>query len=487
MLLTQFSRTIKLAGVVGALLTFLLLLRVLNGGLLPLPAIDDAKAAQESSSPSFIDGEAREGSSLGGSSGSGEEELPCRRLPGIDDVLVVMRTGASEIKDKLPIHESTTFRCYKDIVIFSDHQEDDFGGRPVHDVLADMPQQIINTHMDFKHYRHVQHVGREGLDASELSGNVSAEVGKFGKQGNAGWRLDKWKFLPMINRTLDMYPAKKWYLFIEPDTYVIWSNLLQWIQLLDSTKPAYYGSENLIGEDLFAHGGSAVLLSRPALENGVEVYRSRKEVYHQITGNHWAGDCVLGIALKEAGVPLTWTWPMFQGGNPSNQMQFEVKKGEKKVLWCSPALSYHHFTPEQVAEMWKFEQEWLQSVQSRKPSLWPSLAFWRPDYSTVLHHQQIFKEFVMPKLASERIDWTNSPETWHPGTEDGSMEDCRARCAGDAWCMQYALGPEGCFTGRAPRIGHAKEGYRSVWMTQRLKIWMQNLDHCQGKEGWTVT
>lgn len=60
---------------------------------------------------------------------------------------------------RFQIHESTTFRCYKDLVIFSDYEET-FGGRQVHNVLADMPQQIINTHTDFSHYRHIQQVGR---------------------------------------------------------------------------------------------------------------------------------------------------------------------------------------------------------------------------------------------------------------------------------------------------------------------------------------
>lgn len=280
---------------------------------------------------------------------------------------------------------------------------------------------------------------------------------------------------------------KKWYIFVEPDTYIVWSNVLQWIQTLDPTKPAYYGSENMIGEDIFAHGGSAFLLSRPALEKAVEVYRSKPDHYHDITGRHWAGDCVLGIALKDAGVSLTWSWPMFQGGNPSDQMQFETKKGNDKVLWCNPVLSFHHLTPKEVADMWKFEQDWLQSVQLRQPSRWPSLAFWNRDYSSVLHHREVFKDFVLPKLQSERTDWSNTPETYHVGTESATIEQCRARCEANTTCLQYALGPAGCFTGGEPRIGRPQEGFQSGWMAERLNSWMQKLDHCNGKEGWTVT
>lgn len=60
----------------------------------------------------------------------------------------------------LQIHESTTFRCYRDnMVVFSDYEET-FGGRQVHNVLTDMPQHIVSTNPDFQYYLHVQQVGR---------------------------------------------------------------------------------------------------------------------------------------------------------------------------------------------------------------------------------------------------------------------------------------------------------------------------------------
>lgn len=97
MLLTQLPRTIKLAGIVGIVLTFLLVLRISGGGQLSLPVVGTAEA--NSSSDLAGDESGKGGSSLGDSSSS----LPCQRLPGVEDVVVVMRTGASEIKDKLPV------------------------------------------------------------------------------------------------------------------------------------------------------------------------------------------------------------------------------------------------------------------------------------------------------------------------------------------------------------------------------------------------
>lgn len=45
-------------------------------------------------------------------------------LPGANDTLVIMRTGATEIQDKLPIHLTTTLLRYPNYSIFSDHEEE---------------------------------------------------------------------------------------------------------------------------------------------------------------------------------------------------------------------------------------------------------------------------------------------------------------------------------------------------------------------------
>lgn len=121
---------------------------------------------------------------------SNSPDLPCQSLTGADDVLVIMRTGATELADKLPVHLDTTFKCYKNLLIFSDYAET-YQGHQIHDVLVDVAEDIKTTHEDFTHYQHVLQVGREHLSASELSGNVSWESGPVGKTENAGWRLDK--------------------------------------------------------------------------------------------------------------------------------------------------------------------------------------------------------------------------------------------------------------------------------------------------------
>lgn len=173
----------------------------------------------------------------------------CGSRDGQEDIVVVMRTGATEIRDKLPVHFNTTFRCYPDTIIFSDYAEV-FEGHQVHDALASVSDEVKQSNADFQHYLRLQQLGRQGLHDDELH-RESYESGPVGKNDNPGWRLDKWKFLPMMAETLHLRPQKKWYIFVEPDTYIVWRNMAQWLQTLDPSKPSYYGSEVQIGDDVF--------------------------------------------------------------------------------------------------------------------------------------------------------------------------------------------------------------------------------------------
>ena len=54
-------------------------------------------------------------------------KLPCLDLPGASDAVVVLRTGSTELQDKLPVHLSTTLQCYPNHLVFSDYEETHHG------------------------------------------------------------------------------------------------------------------------------------------------------------------------------------------------------------------------------------------------------------------------------------------------------------------------------------------------------------------------
>lgn len=411
-------------------------------------------------------------------------EFPCRNLPSVDNAVVIMRTGATEIADKLPIHFETTFRCYNDLIIFSNYAET-FLGHPVHDVLVNVDSKAKAENEDFEIYRRLQKSGRSALLPDELSGSQSFEGSKGGKKENPGWRLDKWKFLPMMRETLALRPDKDWYIFVETDTYVVWSNLIQWLKQLDPSKTVYYGSENQIGPDIYAHGGSAFVMSRSAVQAAADAYTGteKEERWNDWTAIHWAGDCVLGKALLEQGVRLTWSWPMFQGGHPE-KMDYTEMKGKDKKLWCAPALSYHHFAPEEMRRMWEFEQEWIKSRIDAAAT--EGRQTWQQRGGDVLHHREVFKQLVLPNITAPRQDWDNkSPDLVMAGKND--LEACRQLCEQSPDCFQFSVGPPGCsISTREVMLGEQREGHQSYWLMERIEKWVDILDKCDGFEDWTV-
>lgn len=78
------------------------------------------------------------------STSSKTAELTCHDLPGANETAVVLRTGSTEIADKLPVHLSTTLKCYPNHLIFSDHEET-FNGETVIDALASVSADIFGN------------------------------------------------------------------------------------------------------------------------------------------------------------------------------------------------------------------------------------------------------------------------------------------------------------------------------------------------------
>ncbi|KAK3675166.1 hypothetical protein LTR78_005100 [Recurvomyces mirabilis] len=398
---------------------------------------------------------------------------PCQRLAGAEDVVVVMRTGATEIKAKLPIHFNTTFKCYPDTLIFSDYAEV-FQGHEIHDVLSIVADDVMEANEDFQHYLRLKRLSREGLAQSELHGE-SLESGPVGKNDNPGWRLDKWKFLPMMVRTLELRPDQKWFIFIEPDTYLVWSNIVQWLQTKDWREDQYLGSEVQIGDDIFAHGGSAFVMSKSAIEKAVEAYQADPEEWHVRTSQHWAGDCILGTALTTVGVDLTWSWPLFQGGNPAD-MDWQENKAERR-LWCSQALSYHHFEAHEVEAMWRFEQQHISDL------IGGSATHRR---KTVLHHNDMFMQYVVPNITREKSDWTNMSPDLVTNSASMSLDECRLICEDKPGCVQYSQSTFGCSTGQQVKMGRPFTGIGSGWIPARVDRWRRSFHSCRGITGWTT-
>lgn len=284
------------------------------------------------------------------------EATSCNYIHGMEDILVVMKTGVTEVREKVPVHINTTLKCVPHYVIFSDYEEEIAGVR-TYDVLRSVSNETKQANLDFGIYNRLHDQGREGLLAADWRDEAN---GPFGKPGNPGWKLDKWKFVPMMNEALQVRPNAKWYVFIEADSYMVWPNLVAWLSRLDHKKPYYLGAPMQIGNILFAYGGSGIILSNPAMQMVSKHRAGQSTELEKFTADNWAGDCVLGKVLHDAGVRLLWSWPMLQTARVWELDHFAEGYGRKP--WCYPAISYHHMDTQDIEVMWHFDQEWFGDV-----------------------------------------------------------------------------------------------------------------------------
>jgi len=284
----------------------------------------------------------------------------CTGLEALDDYFVTLRTGTTDAPKKLPAHFTTTLRCVPHYEIYSDFEEV-IEGHHVHDVLNEVNPEIVASHPDFEYYNRLRGKGRDAFSEEEIAKWTSAKNTNSGRD-SPGWRLDKWKFLPLAEKAFRDRPQAKWFIFIESDTYILWKSLISWLDHFDPSLPWYLGQQMQIGDVVFAYGGAGFAISQPALKKVVEHRNTNLKFYDDFTAGHWAGDCVLGKALADVGVPLMWAFPTLSSEEPADTDFESGFGGAEKHPWCFYAASYHHLPPAEYSAFYNFEQKWYHTV-----------------------------------------------------------------------------------------------------------------------------
>ncbi|KAF5862886.1 hypothetical protein ETB97_011027 [Aspergillus alliaceus] len=378
----------------------------------------------------------------------------CPDLPALKDILVVLKTGVTEAREKVPIHLETTLRCIPNYIIWSDYDEK-INGVQVHDVLRSVSDDIKQTNPDFDIYNRVQQNGRKALTTADLNPDVNSAIGK---PNNPGWKLDKWKFLPMIEETLKAHDNANWYVFMEADTYFFWPNLIAWLEKLEYQEPHYLGNQMQIADVVFAHGGSGFVLSAPAMRVAVTLRERDVKAWDRYTGEHWAGDCVLGKLLADAHVGMLWSWPVLNSGQPADIDFFS--EGYLKKPWCYAPIAYHHLQPEQIRELWEFERAWA-----------------RDGNKEMIVYRDVFRHIVRPKLGGTVTNWNNRLGE-APGKSSISLVECRVLCYSDTKCVQFSYADGRCWTSNVAVWGTQKDGVSSGWITERVDALIESMGAC---------
>lgn len=401
-------------------------------------------------------------------------DAECMHLPGADRVMVMLKTGATELYQKLPAHFITTFKCVPNFMVFSDLNQS-FADVPIYDAIAPVSKKIRQEHEDFKLYRDIEKWQREGQDMSKL-------------QGDNGWNLDKWKFMPMFHQVFETASDDiDWFVMMEADTSLSWLNLLLWLQTMDPKQPYYLGAQNVIGQTEFGHGGSGIVVSRKAADVlEAARYNAGKEVYDQQWEEEIAksccGDEIIARAFHAVDIPLTHAWPLIQGETIST-VDFTDHH------WCTPPLTWHHVNSIQVDSYWQFQLDWAHEHGWNKPYLYRDVfeRFLAQHVSvnrTSWNNLSKDKKFVAPALATDEDPDFYLLEDYQQRAIQ-SEELCAEACMreGEGECIQWMYTPGRCHLGKEIRFGQSdereEEHWNCGWIQDRIAQFKKRHKSCE--------
>ncbi|RMZ86538.1 hypothetical protein DV736_g6231, partial [Chaetothyriales sp. CBS 134916] len=389
----------------------------------------------------------------------------CKAPSTTVDTIVIVKTGANEIYEKLPTLLLTALRDYDpaNLLIFSDLGQQ-LGPYTIHDALDNVTHSVKSQNPEFGYYRTLQEYQENGQDASRLRESFH----------DAAWNLDKYKFLHMVEKTWKMRPNRKWYIFIEADTYLVQSNLRLWLARLDSSRPHYLGAPTSLNGEAFPHGGSGFILSGKALSMFADGNEGIAAEYDDAMQYEKFGDYMLMKALKAQGVKFRSSWPLLQAEKPST-LPFGPGPDTGVRHWCQPVVTMHHISPDEASQIWAFEQ----TVQdSSKPILM----------------KDFYEQMIASEIRAERDDWYNLSDDlmYRARGMDGdrqksgddmsaiekeahlSFEHCRRVCEEHNRCFQFAYTDQSCGFSYSYRLGSKYEGdpsepsFKSGWILEKI-------------------
>jgi len=272
--------------------------------------------------------------SLGETKFSAEPDL-CSNFPleWLEKVQVVLKTGVGQ-GDKNEAHLTSVTSCIRNIIVFSDVPERRHD-REFIDILEGLPESYLQ-HPDFSVY----HKQRTAYDSGEPIG-----------LSNEGWKLDRFKFLPMINEAYNMRPNASWYVFLEADVYMFWDNLFRFLNQINEQEMHYFGSATAGSHGRwFAYGGAGIIVSQGLMKSLVGDGTVLSEKYQEWMLADCCGDAVLGyVILDKTGVKVEDLYPMLSGDSLE-------ALGVSEQRWCNPVLSLHRMTTDSLRSLWYWER-----------------------------------------------------------------------------------------------------------------------------------
>jgi hypothetical protein len=304
------------------------------------------------------------------------------------------------------------------VIIVSD-AKDYVAGKQVIDILERLPASYSDDNPDWAAYSNQQ----QKLQAGGTIDDKSPE----------GWRLDRFKFLPMVEEAFRKSPNAKWYVFIETDIYYFWDSLFRVLDRLDSNKHHYLGSPAPGPPNFwFAYGGAGIVLSgrlvRDLLVHGDEQLSVK---YESLAKSDPSGDAILGYAIdQEVGIRLGHLYPTLPGEDIEG-LRITPDK------WCTPLVGLHRVSEEQMAALWAWER--CRSFTEQPIT-----------YSAFLD----FGIGPLLQNGSQISFWDNGADAGRR-VDQVLIADCADACERGSHCLQYSHVEGTCYLADYIQLGRA--------------------------------
>lgn len=295
---------------------------------------------------------------------------------GTEKIFLMIKTGATVLWKRLPIHFTTTLTRVHNFALYSDTAAS-IGGYEIIDILQNVTEET-KGHDQMKMYMSMQQMKKAN------GGYISPS--HFNLEG--GWDLDKFKNLPMLLHAYNTNPNLDWYIFMDADSYIMFDNLMAYLQTLNPNKPYYLGSVAMYNDEPFNHGGSGVIISRKAMEKTFGEHPEWVTEAEEKTIESCCGDYMVAHVMQQADIhpPYSWKPP-----HVSNQVQGEPYQTVKFTTdnWCERISTFHHLNPGDIELLWEYER--LIGPERRKNIL----------------YADIYRDFIAPHINETMQDWDN--------------------------------------------------------------------------------
>jgi hypothetical protein len=428
----------------------------------------------------------------------------------VDKLVVTIKTTAIDAYAKLPTNILFTPTMYHDNLVLGSDLRMDIGAFHVEDLLDRYDKEFLGEHEELGRYGRQLNFALRSIDLSLLKDEDEEEERmKIAK-------LDKYKYLRMLERAWELRPDRHWYVFVDPETYLVRPSLMEWLGQYDPTEPIFFANPpELDASESSGTGSATFILSAQAMR---ALLVDREDVltnWDSRISDFQTGFEVLASALSsEISLGFNRSWPGISGFNP-----YTVPYGPG--LWCEHVMAMHHVPPELQSDLWRLLRDREERDHAKEPltfaDLWTAflqtenLYLDRENWDNLSGGRENARWNILFESARSRSHVAEHMRH-HLRDEDGraesgedSWEACRESCSSNDFCMQWSYsstpisnhnenGETRCHLSRHMRLGRhvepkeiegghgrVKLEWKSGWRKDKFVSWSEQ-QRCKGQQ-----